>query len=152
MAKHTIFEPAVIDAIKRDEKVTAIKLLRQLKNIGLKEAKELVDQYCAEHDLDAPQYASYESHSRSKMQPSNMGLEFEQPVIDAVNRGKKIQAIKILRESRRIGLKEAKELVDEYCAVNHVKAQAAGESNFLSYVAGVIVIGLIGYFAVKFFG
>ena len=41
-------------------------------------------------------------------------FENEPEVVSALTEGRKIHAIKILRASRGIGLKEAKDLVDEY--------------------------------------
>jgi ribosomal protein L7/L12 len=43
--KEVEFEPEVVAAINSGQKVTAIKILRQKRGIGLKEAKELVDAY-----------------------------------------------------------------------------------------------------------
>ena len=43
------FPPDVIAEIQANRKVTAIKLLRAHKGIGLKEAKELVDAYMEKH-------------------------------------------------------------------------------------------------------
>ncbi len=40
--------------------------------------------------------------------------QLEPEVQSALNAGRKIDAIKILREQRGIGLKEAKEIVDKY--------------------------------------
>ncbi|HUE93102.1 ribosomal protein L7/L12 [Pseudomonas sp.] len=37
--------PQVVAALERGQKIEAIKLLRELKGIGLKEAKEAVDDY-----------------------------------------------------------------------------------------------------------
>ena len=39
----------VLAAIHENRKIEAIKLLREHRNIGLKEAKEIVDAYAAEH-------------------------------------------------------------------------------------------------------
>jgi hypothetical protein len=37
------FSPAVQEAIRRNRKIDAIKLLREEQNIGLKEAKDIID-------------------------------------------------------------------------------------------------------------
>ena len=39
----------VLAAIQENHKIDAIKLLREHRNLGLKEAKEIVDAYAAEH-------------------------------------------------------------------------------------------------------
>lgn len=41
-------------------------------------------------------------------------IELESEVIDLIHAGKKIEAIKALRERRNIGLKESKDIVDRY--------------------------------------
>ena len=143
MADTLPIEPAVVNAIQRGHKVEAIKLLRESRGIGLKEAKNLVDQY------EGQGMANFQTSS-SPASPQ-VALAFDQAVVDAINRGRKIEAIKILRQSRRIGLKEAKELVEDYCDKNGVKSQSVGESKFFSYAAAVIVIDLIGYFIYKYF-
>ena len=43
-------------------------------------------------------------------------FENESEVLSAVTQGNKIEAIKYLQESRGIGLKEAKALIDSYMA------------------------------------
>jgi len=42
------------------------------------------------------------------------GRDLPSSVVSALSQGKKIEAIKLLREAYGIGLKEAKDLVDEY--------------------------------------
>ncbi len=37
--------PQVLDALQRGQKIEAIKLLRELKGVGLKEAKDAVDRH-----------------------------------------------------------------------------------------------------------
>lgn len=44
-------EPDVIAELKRGNKVSAIKTLRRLRGIGLKEAKEMVELYASQHDI-----------------------------------------------------------------------------------------------------
>ncbi len=46
-------EDSVVQQIEAGKKVSAIKELRQLRGIGLKEAKELVDQYEQKHDIQS---------------------------------------------------------------------------------------------------
>jgi ribosomal protein L7/L12 len=42
------------------------------------------------------------------------GSALPSPVVNALSKGEKIEAIKLLREARGIGLKEAKDIVEEY--------------------------------------
>ena len=68
-------------------------------------------------------------------------------VLDAIRAKRKIQAIKLLRQSRGIGLKEAKEAVDAYLRANpDLPADRRPEAE--SGVGRAIVIGfsiLAGY-------
>lgn len=43
-----------------------------------------------------------------------MSEELPSPVVEALSRGRTIEAVKLLREARKIGLKEAKDAVDRY--------------------------------------
>ena len=133
--------PSVVAAIKAGRKIEAIKLLREATGLGLKEAKDLVDCYDAQGYADFPDRPVAEVDSQS--------LQFDQAIVDALNRGRKIEAIKLLRQASGIGLKEAKDLVDRYCAENRIEVSSAGESSVLSYLAGLLVLGLLGYFAYK---
>ncbi len=54
MTTHTELEPEVVQAIQSGRKIDAIKKLRALRGIGLKEAKELVDLYAAQHNITDP--------------------------------------------------------------------------------------------------
>jgi ribosomal L7/L12-like protein len=53
MASSTELEPEVIAELNNGQKIEAIKKLRVLRNLGLKDAKELVDLYLSLHpELD----------------------------------------------------------------------------------------------------
>lgn len=73
--------------------------------------------------------------------------------VAALNAGRKIEAIKIVRERQGIGLKEAKELVDSYVAVHpEIGAQleqqrALGKRNWLAWL---VFLGLLVLFAVQY--
>ncbi len=48
-------DTTIIHALKQNRKIEAIKLLRERENIGLKEAKQVVDAYLAQHpNLHSP--------------------------------------------------------------------------------------------------
>jgi hypothetical protein len=60
----TGFSPAVQEAIRRNRKIDAIKLLREEQKIGLKEAKDIIDAHFAEYrDTHAPWRGAGESGS-----------------------------------------------------------------------------------------
>ena len=70
----------------------------------------------------------------------------------ALLKGNKIEAIKIVREERGIGLKEAKDLVEQHVAsrpglqMQMESAQAAARQGFLPWLVAVIVIGALVYY------
>ncbi len=87
-----------------------------------------------------------------------MNTELEPEVVDAIQRGKKIEAIKRLREIRNIGLKESKDLVDDYVNhngisdsdnnTNHKSIEKLSSNNGLIVI---IIIGAILYMAYEYF-
>ena len=74
--------------------------------------------------------------------------------IAAIQRGRKIDAIKILRTTHKLGLKEAKDIVDGYMENDPVLArkyrqQSTGAGSILRLLAFAVVVA-IGYWL--FFG
>lgn len=95
--------PDVISALQRGKLVEAIRLLRAAGNIDLKQAKQAIEQH-----LD-----------RSKVAKATVGEAFGSllqipGVADAIRKGNKIDAIRILREKTGLGLKEAKGSIDQF--------------------------------------
>ena len=72
----------------------------------------------------------------------------------ALLKGNKIEAIKIVREERGIGLKEAKDLVEQHVKTHlglqmqMERAQAENRQGFLPWLMAVIVIGALVYYFV----
>lgn len=54
MQERITLENEVVAELQRGRKVSAIKKLRQLRGVGLKEAKELVDLYREQNNMDPP--------------------------------------------------------------------------------------------------
>lgn len=90
----------IADLIRAGRKIEAIKLIREETGVGLKEAKEAVDRLAAGMEpLLAPSPAV-----------ASNALPAE---VEALARaGKRIEAIKRLRDQTGMGLKEAKEQVE----------------------------------------
>ncbi len=71
--------------------------------------------------------------------------------IAALHQGNKIEAIKIVREQRNIGLKEAKDAVDDYVRSQPVlqsslaAAQSVAKRKALFWLVALIVLALIAY-------
>jgi len=70
-------------------------------------------------------------------------LELDAEIIAAINNGQKVQAIKLLRQSRGIGLAEAKDFVDAYMRENNIvqpeKITASGFWIMLMVAAAVAI-------------
>jgi len=70
----------------------------------------------------------------------------------ALRQGNKIEAIKILREERNLGLKDAKDLVDQYIAshpelqAQFAAAQAAGLRRVLGWLVILVLAGALGFY------
>lgn len=107
---------SILDELAKGNKIVAIKIFREMSSAGLKEAKEAVEEvepllrYGREEALirlneklaDFP-FATAESISAIDIQM----------VADELEKGKKINAIKLYREMTGVGLKEAKDFVDQ---------------------------------------
>lgn len=79
-----------------------------------------------------------------------MKSELEPEVVEEIQNGRKINAIKKLRELRRIDLKEAKELVDAYSPEKEKftpSVQKPGSGNGLIIM---IIIGAAAFFLYKY--
>lgn len=98
----------VLEALQRNDQIEAIRRLRQAFDLGLKEAKDLIDAYQSGAPValpvgEAPQEFSNEATD-----------ELPVAVIEAAQRGDKIEAIKLYREQTGAGLKEAKDAVEDW--------------------------------------
>jgi len=104
--------------LESDQKIKAIKLYRKIHRVGLKEAKQAVEQM--EHDdpadrntrlLQRSNRASGLSTDGKVTQPSGQGTD--EQVKQLVQAHQKIKAIKLYREIHGVGLKEAKDAVEQ---------------------------------------
>jgi len=66
-------------------------------------------------------------------------------VISQIRAGRKIQAIKLLREARGIGLKEAKHAVDAYMRENPSPQQNKSSGNGLVLIVSGLLIAYVVY-------
>ncbi len=90
---------AVIDALQNGHTIEAIKLLRSATGLGLKEAKDVIDGYQSGNPL------THTAADSINQLPAS--------VLEALQQGNKIEAIKRLREQTGLGLKEAKDALEE---------------------------------------
>ncbi|MBI1891014.1 MAG: ribosomal protein L7/L12 [Burkholderiales bacterium] len=141
--------PDVVDAIQRNNLIEAIKLLRKSTGLGLKEAKDLID-----------------AHQQGKPLPNaNVRTAGGLPanVMEALQRGDKIGAIKLLRQQTGLELKDAKDAVEGSSSgfpsgsapdsLPTSNGLAPGEvprsGKAFPWVAVLIGIALVGYYLLK---
>ena len=136
---------AAIAALNRRNKIEAIKIVREETGLGLKEAKDVVERYVA----GDPPFSSQPPRTRD-------GNPMPLAAVSALQNGKLIEAIRIVREAHGIGLKDAKDTVDRYLDAEPLirsRFDAANaesrRSALLWALALALVIGLITYFLVK---
>jgi hypothetical protein len=72
-------------------------------------------------------------------------IELDEKALEEIMNGRKVRAIKILRETKGIGLKEAKVIGDTYCRENNITSSGLVRSDSGSGkgITLVIIIGLI---------
>ncbi|HEY1785770.1 MAG TPA: ribosomal protein L7/L12 [Pirellulales bacterium] len=98
--------PAWEDEIRRllanDRKIDAIKLYRQKTGLGLKEAKDWIEQL-------------QQTESDTAADPATAG-DLDQQLLKLLQADQKIAAIKLYRERKSVGLKQAKDAVEALAA------------------------------------
>ncbi len=100
-------ETEILNLLRGGRKIEAIKLIRKLSGLGLKEAKDLAESLEArgeERPLPHADAAAADKAGSRSDEPSS--------VTAALRRGDKIEAIREYRAVRKVGLKEAKEAVE----------------------------------------
>jgi len=112
-----------IDALARGETIEAIKRVRAATGLGLKEAKDLVDAY-RHPGGGATGQASAVSPSTATGALNDNGGELIVPsaAATALQHGNIIEAIKLIREANRLGLKEAKAAVEHLHATSRTSS------------------------------
>ena len=79
----------------------------------------------------------------------NSTADLPTAVIGAIKAGRKIDAIKLLREARGLGLKEAKHAVDAYIRLNPSLQQPQPNTNGLVFVVFLLLLGYVCYQLLK---
>ena len=100
LSNYHLSDEAMLEA-NRGNLIGAIKIAHTQSGMGLKEAKELVDNYVAGN----PVYVQSATAANSSLSTA---------VISAAESGNLIEAIKLLRAETGLGLKESKDAVDAY--------------------------------------
>jgi ribosomal protein L7/L12 len=136
---------AAIVALDAGNKLEAIRIVREATGLGLKEAKDAVERY-------VPGDAPYRSPER----PSTGDEAFPLGAVSALQNGRMIDAVKIVREAHGGGLKEAKDAVDRYIASDSLlrsrfeAARAEARKGVrLWAIALAMLAGLVAYYFLK---
>lgn len=114
--------------------IDAIKELRAATGFGLAEAKDVIDALAAGRPLSAE--LSQRLAATAAAATAGGAEELPADVRAAATRGHRIEAIKLLRGQRGLGLKEAKDLLDRAMPV---PAGAAKRGCLLPLLFGVVV-------------
>jgi ribosomal protein L7/L12 len=125
--------PVVLDALQEGNPILAIKRLRELTGMGLKEAKDAVEAHLAglPVDISGPAYVP----QAGPLTP---------PMISALQRGDRIEAIKLMRCAYRLGLKEAKDAVEAWIAANPGRVPPQTSNGGAGWLALLLLGGLAG--------
>ena len=131
---HQSVLPKVLAAMDRGNKVEAIQLLREATGLGLKEAKDAVERMEAGGSLVIAQKATKATGSEG--------------VASALRQGNKLEAIRLYREQKGVGLKEAKDAIEAMLEGQHITAPglSPGEvktSASLRWFALALVVGVV---------
>ena len=136
--------PQAVQAISQGRAIEAIKIVRQEWGVGLKEAKDAVDDFVSH----GPHLAKAATTPTTRDMPPQALL--------ALSQGKIIHAIKIVREEWGVGLKEAKDAVDDFLRTRPDLAgpvNAASAANRRGWMIGLIVtvvlILSVGYYLLQ---
>jgi len=139
------FPRAALDALNAGNKIEAIKILREATGLGLKEAKDAVER----------QMAGEPPFLQDQQRSGDVGA-FPLAAVTALQGGKFIEAVRIVREAHGIGLKDAKDAVDRFVAseplirsrIEAVRSERRRNA-LLWGIALALVAGLIVYLLAK---
>ncbi|MGH8049984.1 MAG: ribosomal protein L7/L12 [Arenimonas sp.] len=127
----------VAEALQRSETIEAIKRLRAATGLGLKEAKDVIDDYVAGNTITVT--SAHASH------------QFPDAVMQAFRNGNKIEAIKLLREKTGLGLKEAKDAIEALpqsstSRLRNSPIETPRSGNGLLWLSGFVLLVSVAYY------
>jgi ribosomal protein L7/L12 len=102
-------ESQLRELVARGQKIEAIKRVRELTGLGLKEAKDYVELLPQAATIATASYTEPTSHAVPTVR---LDPAAESQLRELVARGQKIEAIKRVRELTGLGLKEAKDYIE----------------------------------------
>ena len=135
--------PEVLDALRQGNTIAAIKLLRAATGLGLKEAKDAIDA----HLRGAPVTLAVNPPVSASPDP------LPAPVVEALQRGNKVEAIALLRAQTGLGLAEAKYAIEASAAGmpaastrSAVPGTVPQERSGFWWLALLAAIAVLGYY------
>jgi ribosomal protein L7/L12 len=132
-------------ALQRGDIIQAIRLLREATGLGLKDAKDVIDQQL--HGNPTPLQLALR---RTPVVPSSKALS--ETVSTALQSGNKVEAIRLLRQHSGMGLKEAKEMIETsphntyMTNANLSPGKVAGSGGFAGWLIVAIIISAAVFF------
>jgi ribosomal protein L7/L12 len=150
-------------ALQRGNLFDAIKLLRQAGVSNLKEAKAVLEAEARRINAGRAPGAKPAAQRFQKPHPPAAPGGFPPAAADALRRGNKIEAIRLVREHNGLGLKEAKDLVERHEQLIVPTAESLAPRNGLSpgevprssgritwlLVAAAIAAGVVYHFVLR---
>lgn len=101
------FDERLKNLIDHWKVMEAVKLVRETKNVGLKEAKDYINKFMRGEETEGIIFES------TKKEEIITPEELDGKVLEMLLKKQKINAIKLVKENLDIGLKEAKDYVEE---------------------------------------
>ena len=98
----------ILSLAQQNSKIEAIKWVIDHSNLGLKQAKDYVESLL-ENSSGNSSHFTFQSSTDSSISSSSIPL---QEIHLLLQQGRKIEAIKLVKDSSNIGLKEAKEYIE----------------------------------------
>lgn len=94
--------------LQQNRKVEAVKYVKDHSNLGLKESKDFVDQFENQAQFFSSEYAHQDTDDLSTPRPIQ-----HHEILSLIHQGRKIEAIKLVMDQSHLGLKDAKDFVEE---------------------------------------
>lgn len=129
------------DLLAGGQKIEAIKELREATGLGLAEAKDVVEALERGEPVPAHLQQRLAGTPAAAEGAAEARNELPADVRAAAAAGNRIQAIKLLREQRGLGLKEAKDLLDQAVPVAGAATGAGKRGCLLPLLFGCMVGG-----------
>lgn len=144
-----LLPPDVQALLDAGRTIDAIKQLRVVQGLGLKEAKDLIDAHQHGHHAAPPAHSTGFASDASSHAPDS--------VRQALAAGNKIEAIRLLRAHAGIGLKEAKDRVDALAASTgsgnphglSPGEQPRGGSQGVVWIVAALVVAVAAFYLLR---